>query len=409
MATGRLEIKYTELHTLISDINDCEYYYENKCDHLQEVINSINCIDREILPDGGQDLDNAISRINRQIDVYNSKSSALESVRDNFNQFILEAEEYENRIANHLDSNFGEFCRENNIKVDDPDDYDFWDFIDDLGDSIREFYEEYKYIVDVIIDAVIFAAATVAVIVAVGTLMAVTGGALAVFMAVAGVVAAGFELYEAATNMIFSSAALVYHLQGNEEGAKSLSEIRDDGAGKYVFVEIVTTVPFVSEEAATSFYQGMSLGAALFNFANSAYTVGSGFIAGWKNGNSTMQKLWNGVKEIFKTNTPNRFNINEDAFDDTFAIWMVLDDIGIDPSIKTLENMYKGSFILDQVSGYVENINDYLNDESDKVSNINGSVMNVLGTVTGWDVVDLESDFVDLIGEISDSVELIAN
>lgn len=407
MATGKLEIKYTQLGTFINDIYECEEYYEEANDHLQEVIDSINSINTDILPDNGIDLDDALYNVNQQMTVFNSRINSLNSIISNFNQFCIDAENYENKIANHLESNFGEFCEKNDIKVDDPDDYDFWDFLDDIGDGIKAFYEQYKYIADVVVDAFIFVASAVAVVIAVGTLMAVTGGGAALFLvavevvfATAVVAAVGFDLYEAGVNLLFSTAALGCHMFGNEDDAQRLSQIRDDGAGEYVFVKVASAVPFVDEKRVTGFYKGMSLVFSAINLANSAYSMGKSFATGWGKGGSTLQKFKNGFKEIFVPDHINRNNINTGAFDDTFSIWMVVDEMGFDPDIKTLEDLYKGNFYFDQMANWLEDINDGLNDDLDEVA----IGMDMLNSATGLDIVDVVDGVNDVVDKTIDFI-----
>lgn len=401
MATGKLEIKYTQLGAFINDIYECEEYYEEANDHLQEAIDSINSINTDILPDNGIDLDNALYNLNQQMTVFNSRINSLNSIISNFNQFCIDAENYESKIANHLESNFGEFCEKNDIKVDDPDDYDFWDFLDDIGDGIKAFYEQYKYIVDVVVDAIILVASTAAVVIAVGTLMAVTGGGAALFFAVAGVVAAGFDLYEAGASLLFSTAALGCHMFGNEEEAQCLSQIRDDGAGEYVFVKVASAVPFVNEKSVTVFYKGMSLVFSATNLANSACSMVKSFATAWGKGGSTLQKFKNVFKEIFVPDHINRNNINTDAFDDTFAIWMVVDEMGFDPDIKTLENLYMGSFYFDQAANWLEDINDCLNDKPDETA----LVLDFLDSATGLEIVELADNVHEVEKKAEDYIE----
>lgn len=402
MATGKLEIKYTQLGAFINDIYECEEYYEEANDHLQEAIDSINSINTDILPDNGIDLDNALYNLNQQMTVFNSRIDSLNSIISNFNQFCIDAENYESKIANHLESNFGEFCEKNDIKVDDPDDYDFWDFLGDIGDGIKAFYEQYKYIVDVVVDAIILVASTAAVVIAVGTLMAVTGGGAALFFASAGVIAAGFELYEAGASLLFSTAALGCHMFGNEEEAQRLSQIRDDGAGEYVFVKVASILPFVDEKSATGFYKVFSIECSILSVMNGAYSMGKSFATGWGKGGSTLQKLKNGFKEIFVPDFANRNNINTDAFDDTFAIWMVVDKMGFDPDVKTLENLYMGSFYFDQAANWLEDINDGLNNDFDGVA----IEMDRLDSATGLDIVDVVDGVNDVVDKTIDFIDV---
>lgn len=71
---------------------------------------------------------------------------------------------------------------------------------------VKDFYEEHKFVIDFVVDALFVVAAVVAVVAAVPT-----GGASLFF--------AGFGLAQAAGDLFTSSVALEYHIQGDDEQA----------------------------------------------------------------------------------------------------------------------------------------------------------------------------------------------
>lgn len=334
MATGNLEIKFEDVNEVLTYIGNCQTYYENICDDLRDYKSRVESLDSNTSY-YNKNLWAAGSNIDSQITVYESKVTALDTVVESINQFVIDAEDYENKIANHLEENFGEFCEANDIEVEDPDDRNWWD---DVCDWVSDVYDKYKYIIDFVVDAIIVVVAVVSFVVAVSALTLVTGGAFAAFMAGAAVFAAGFALYEAGADFVCSSMALYQYATGDEEEAARLKSIRDNGAGEYAFVN---TLEFFGcpPKVAKTIYGGIKITAAVASIANCVYSVSGAVKKVWNKDISIFKNIGNSLKTIGSELLKPSFkkDINTDGEDFAYLMWT----INYDMEFEQLKNLYK--------------------------------------------------------------------
>lgn len=89
-------------------------------------------------------------------------------------------------------------------------------------EKVKELYEKNKYWIDVLVDVVSVVAGVVALAAAVATLFAATGP-LAVALAIGGLFAASWGMFKSTSSLAFDSAALYFHVTGDDELAKEFN------------------------------------------------------------------------------------------------------------------------------------------------------------------------------------------
>ncbi len=333
--TGILEVKFQDPNEILVGIGYGASMYTEQISHLDRVVSTLYGI--SVTPDNEAEIGYAIGDIANQKTIYESKTETVSKIALDAYLYCTQTSAIENSLANHFDENWGDFCDDNGIEYDDPEEYSFGeflgdvgDFFEDVGDGIKAFYEAFEYAIDFIIDAALVVVAVVGVIVALGALTVATGGA-ALFFAGATLVAAGFAAYESICNFAASSLAFGHSLLGNEEQAKVYGDIRDDGAGKYVFVGLTSGI--IGEENAKALYSVISLTCTVINVVN----IASG---GYKAFTEAGKGL-SGVKAAFKTLfVPKKSDNVDDAMNMICYDWG-LQKFGINRTIPQIIKEYE--------------------------------------------------------------------
>ena len=379
--TGILEVKFTNPVTLRVDMIGCASSYGEQLWVYDEVCRKLRDVQSEATYYGSE-LDDAIYYINEQRKECEDKIEAICQVGDLFFVNAEEMARLENKIAERLDENWGDFCDDNGIEYDDPEEWSIMEGLSDLWDGVCSVYEEFEAWIDFVVDAALVVIAVVGVIVAVGA-FAVTGGIFAGLV----VAAACFALYDSMCNCAASTLALGYTIAGNEEEAAIYLEIRDGNAGRYVFVETAKALG-VDEKWANGFYTVVSVAACVINIADmgrNLYNIGKSVPQVY----NSAGKGWNGVKAVSKSLF--RSNNVDDAME-MFAYSKGLEKLGIMRDMDTVIDDFKIIKGVDNVAKYFDNCRGYI--EADNLFKGGKEIFTSVNIVTGG------SD----MGDVSDAI-----
>lgn len=360
---GKLEIKFDKFDDIYDEIDSCKELYQTRINHLQRVRNSLNNTSTNYFSNYIEnEIENAIDDIDTQIFVYSQHVSGMDTIKETIRSLEQEAEDTEERIAKHINTELGDFCKTNDIEVDDPDEEKKWyekvgDFFEDVGDGIKQFYEDFKYVFNFVLDIVITVVAVVALVVAIAAVTVGTAGTG--FVAIASIVAAGFALYESGASTVASGIALYHHCEGNEEKAQYFTDVRNNGAGNFFIVQGVGKLTGGNETAmkiANGIYCVTSIACTAF----SLYNVGAGAVKVAKaTQGGKLTKVAAGIKSLFKP-SPRGTNINEgEAFDEVMGIWQAVDRF--DPSVETLETLYNLKGNVESITANLKIVNGIMN------------------------------------------------
>ena len=273
LETGYISINFDSIDDAIEEAFDALDAYDERYDYFNDILETMREIDTSTLGVGVYDIQETCIAIEDKMNAIMRQKNGVAGKKDIVVAYKENAMNIENAVANHINTTLQDFCDANGIEYED-DSNPVWEFLCDIGDAICDFYEEFKYIIDVIVDVVACIVAVAAVVVAAAALAAASGF-IAVAAAVAGVITAVFSVYESACSLFYSSAALHQDLLGNEEEAQRYSNIRDSGAGEYVFVQRLAACG-IDSETASAIYGGIEVTMVVLDIFSCSVNVGSG-------------------------------------------------------------------------------------------------------------------------------------
>lgn len=351
--TGILEVKFTNPIVLQSEILSCSSRYDDQLLIYDAMCRKLRDVQSEVTYYGSE-IDDAIYYINEQIKDCMEKRDAIKEISV---ACFVNAEYMigmENKIAERLDENWGEFCDDNGIEYDDPEEWSIGEGLSDLWDGVCSVYEKYEAWVDFVIDAALVVVAVVGAIVAVGAFV-VTGGVFAGLV----VAAACFALYDSMCNFAASTLALGYTIAGNEEEAAIYLEIRDGNAGRYVFVETAKALN-IDEKWANGFYTFVSAAACVINIADmgrNLVNIGKNIPQVFKDAG----KGWKGVKAVsMSLCKPNSAQGLVDDAMEMFSYSKGLEKLGIMRDVDAVVDDFKYIKYVDDFAKYFDNFRGYI-------------------------------------------------
>ena len=246
-------------------------------------------------------LSTANTHIQKKINALQSKYDKLESFRTAVTNFNTNAEAADRRVANRINTETNQFYKREGIqtgilytigsvlgkgadwlrgKIEEAFDA-FITGAKTVWANIKQWYEDNKHWIDVVVDVVCViaaAVATIAAVVALATATAVTGGL------VLGAVCAAWGLAKSVADLCYDSTALSYYNQGDIEKYEEMSEkgLKDFMSGK---------LGPVGEFA----YYGMEVVSMVYG----VYKLGSGLVKTGKQLVTDYKKLY--VNDILRT------------------------------------------------------------------------------------------------------------
>ena len=389
LETGYISINFDSIDDAIEEAFDALDAYDERYDYFNDILETMREIDTSTLGVGVYDIQETCIAIEDKMNAIMRQKNGVAGKKDIVVAYKENAMNIENAVANHINTTLQDFCDANGIEYED-DSNPVWEFICDIGDAICDFYEDFKRIIDVIVDVVAFIAAAVAVVAAAAAL-AVASGFIAVAAAIAGVVTAVFTLYENACSLMYSSAALYEELSGNEEAAQRYSNIRDNGAGEYVFVQRLAACG-IDSETASAIYGGIEVTMEVLEIVSSAGNMALSVkkaVTGCRG--DKFQKVLAGIKVCFK---------GEDGPSEGFK-WLFNGGGELDADeVMKIYNTYDR---FDTGAGMMEDARDWVisgveGDESDMYSDRIVVDGDIVGGGEIYDIMDSGLELIDIIG-----------
>lgn len=308
------------------------------------------------------DYEGAINKVNRigastDCNIYlKKKNQQLQDKIDKLNNFKSRVSNFsanvkaaDQRVATHVRDESAAFYETVGIKTG-------WqaaveaikDFAVNAWETVKEFYQKHKYVIDLIVDIALLAVAVVAIVAAIPT-----GGATLVF--------AGFALAQAVGDLVTSSVALGFHIAGDDETAGVWAErgLKDGiqliGDGIDWLAETTLGIESDFFKNLTGFaYDVMSVASIGYSF----YKSGKGILKAIKNDNFRKVKL-KGIKLLFGLDlTPGESKAGYKAITNTFSFikngkqaYTLTRVCGYFKNVKTtfniVDSLFKGTFLTD--------------------------------------------------------------
>ncbi len=281
-------------------------------------------------------LTTANTYIQKKMNALQSKYDKLEEFQSAVKTFNSNASAAERRVANRIKTETKQFYKREGIKtgilytigsvigkgvewvkgcIEDR----FTAFVEGaktVWENIKQWYEDNKHLLDVLIDVVCVVAAAVALVAAFAT-----GGVLATVFAV---VFAAWGLAKAGADLVYDSIALVYYNKGDME---KYEEMSNKGLKDFMADNLGATGEYL--------YYGMEIAAAIYGI----YKIGSA-VTSWYKSDGPFKKIveqstgikwatkteWKGlavIKKIDVFTTDGAFTVK------TFRTLMTEDNIGI--------------------------------------------------------------------------------
>ena len=215
---------------------------------------------------GGSNVSNCSYYVRKKYQQLESKVEKLNTLNNQVTTFMDNALEADKRVASRIKSETKSFKKRTGIGKTSKSIWssicetvgDFFtgvvDGAKEMWDGVKQWYEDNKYWIDVVVDAALFIGAFVAIFAASG---------------VAAIVAACFFAFSYAADLFYDTQALLYYVDGDEENAERYSE----KGGRDVFVYIGTKA---DEAFGTDFvagtmgfvYDGLAAFAAIYTLCN---------------------------------------------------------------------------------------------------------------------------------------------
>lgn len=271
-------------------INSAKRAINSRISDYNGIINSVNNTSSET-----SNLWNANTYIKRKRDKLQSKWDKLDRFHGKIDSFNEYASDKDKAVADRIKEETNDFYKRENIKtgflytvgcvVSDG-----WKWIKGVAETvwdavctgakavwktIKEFYENNKYWIDLVVDLVVVVAAVAALI--------ASGGAVAAIFATWG-------LMKASADLFYDGAAFkAYYIDKDEKKAAELSEKGMKDVCEYV-----------AGDYGAMFYSGMEIASCVYNvckIASSAKTIFKDFNKLYKNDHLLTAKLSNGLKK----------------------------------------------------------------------------------------------------------------
>ena len=226
-ATNELSSRKKDYEGIISSVNkissnssnlsDCNVYLKKKNQQLQGKINKLNKFSKKV------------------------------------SEFEMNAKNADKRVSKYVKDESRTFYKTVGIKTGWAAG---WDNLKrgatKVWNSVKDFYEKHKFVIDFIVDVALLAVAVVSLIAAIPT-----GGATLFF--------AGFALAKAAGDLVGSSVALGYHISGDDEKAGIWAERGLKDGMKWVGRQIDGGKDGFFSGLLGFVYDGLSIGAAIYS------------------------------------------------------------------------------------------------------------------------------------------------
>ena len=361
LETGYISINFSDIDDAIDEALDALDVYDDRYNYFNNILQIMREIDTSTLGVGVYQIQEACTAIEDKMSAIKRQKNGVAGKKDIVVAFKDNAKNIEETVASHINTTLQDFCDANGIEYEDDDENPIWGFICDIGDAIGDFYEEFKYIIDVIVDVVVVVAAVVGVIVAAAGL-AVASGFFAIAAGIAAVITGMFAIYEGACSLFYSSAALHQDLLGNEEEAQRYSNIRDEGAGEYVFVNAAVACG-MDRETAEAIYTGIEITMVVLDVFSCTVNLASNIkhvITNFKPDATKFQKICSVTKVVF---CGGDWNSGGD-FNDAMAIMNLFDN----DNRQTIEQIQKIYDVYDKFQSVA--------DFSDSARNLAGALAN---------------------------------
>lgn len=295
------------------------------------------------------DYEGAINKVNRigastDCNIYlKKKNQQLQDKIDKLNNFKSRVSNFsanvkaaDQRVATHVRDESAAFYETVGIKTG-------WqaaveaikDFAVNAWETVKEFYQKHKYVIDLIVDIVFVAAAIVS--------LGAASGFVAVFFA-------GFALAQALGDVFTSSIVLGYHIAGNDEQAGVWAERGLKDGAKMIFGEQAGGIIYDLLSLASVTYSAAKLGKNLFKSIDLRNT----------NSISVLGRFTNAGKEILGIKTSGMSTslkalgtcIKLKAFlglksvDAARNILIGCDVVkNVKTTVKVIDSIYKGTFL----------------------------------------------------------------
>ena len=313
--TGIIEVKCAQYDAIIKGTTNCASIYDKEIYNLGLIALELRGIQDEY-DYFGREIDDAAYEIIEQIEEYEEKKRQVVALGNTIVANALVIEDIENRVADRINENWGNFCDEFGIEYDDPEEWSIGEGLSDLWDGVCAVYETFEAAFDFLLDTALLVVTVVAAVAAFGTLLA-TGGIFAGLV----FAAACFSVYESTCNFAASSLAFGYALQGDEENSRIYIELRNGNVAKDVFVGVAESLGFDPKKAAIV-YTVINVSACVINIADAG------------------KNLYNGGKNVV-----NAIKETPDVFGDAGKGWK-----GIKAAGKNLFKSFKGDNPIDETA-----------------------------------------------------------
>ena len=264
MASLYIDFSYDD--NVKRSINSAKRAINSRISDYNGIINSVNNTSSDT-----SNLWNANTYIKKKRDKLQTKWDKLDSFHTKIKDFNEYASDKDKAVADRIKEETNDFYKRENIKtgflytvgcvVSDGWKWvkgkaeQAWDWVcktaKSTWEAIKQFYEDNKYIIDLIIDVVCVVAAAAALVAAIAS-----GGALGIIFAVWGAA-------DAVASLVYDGAALKAHNDGDEELAEELS----NGGLKNV-------CEYYGGDVGVAIYHGMEIASAVYDiteFGKKAY------------------------------------------------------------------------------------------------------------------------------------------
>lgn len=212
-----LIIDYSKADDFISAIDTAKSKLETRSSDYRGIASRANNLETTT-----SNCSNCAYYLRKRADSIDAKVTKISTLKTQVSNFVEDVEATDKRVANRIESASEDFTKQTGIGKRSESIWNsicqyvsntwntFTDVISSAWDSVKNFYENNKYWINIVVDVVLVVAAVAAVI--------ATGGA-----GIALVVAA-FALFNALADLVYDSgAAYQFYINGDEEYAEELS------------------------------------------------------------------------------------------------------------------------------------------------------------------------------------------
>jgi len=283
MAVLSLELKH--ISSVESSIKSAVRELDKRQTDYEGIIKDVNKI-----PDSTGNLSDCNIYLKKKNSQLQGKIDKLNSFKNRVSTFSTNAKAADKRVATYVTDKSETFYKTVGIKTGWAAGWDnFKKGCKSVWNTVTEFYEEHKYLIDFIVDVALLAVAVVALIAAIPT-----GGATLFF--------AGFALAQSLGDLTTSSVALGYHIAGDDEKAGIWAERGLKDGMQWVGSKIGGET---GEKIFGFIYDGLSLASIVYSAGKLGKNLFKSIDLRNTNDMSVFKRFTNAGKSIFGISTTN--------------------------------------------------------------------------------------------------------